>query len=99
MTHEFLSIYPAKLLEYGLGVLYLLLFIPFWSYVQGGRRAVARAASAARGERTSAVLAPAARASVSTAPHGMLPVRARRARRVHAVRARRRAAGGRTGAV
>jgi glycine cleavage system H protein len=38
MTHEFLSIYPAKLMEYGLAILYLLLFVPFWSYVQGARR-------------------------------------------------------------
>jgi glycine cleavage system H lipoate-binding protein len=38
MAHEFLSIYPAKLLEYGLAIAYLLLFIPFWSYVQGGKR-------------------------------------------------------------
>jgi glycine cleavage system H lipoate-binding protein len=38
MAHDFLSIYPAKLLEYSLAVCYLLLFIPFWSYVQGGKR-------------------------------------------------------------
>jgi glycine cleavage system H lipoate-binding protein len=37
MAHDFLSIYPAKLLEYGLAVGYLLLFIPFWRYVQGGK--------------------------------------------------------------
>ncbi len=34
MTHDFLSIYPAKLMEYGLAIGYLLLFIPFWRYVQ-----------------------------------------------------------------
>jgi glycine cleavage system H lipoate-binding protein len=39
MAHEFLSIYPAKLMEYALAIGYLLLFIPFWRYVQGGRRA------------------------------------------------------------
>jgi glycine cleavage system H lipoate-binding protein len=39
MTHEFLSIYPAKLMEYALAIGYLLMFIPFWWYVQGGRRA------------------------------------------------------------
>ncbi len=38
MGHDFLSIYPAKLLEYVLAIGYLLLFIPFWRYVQGGRR-------------------------------------------------------------
>ena len=37
MAHDFLSIYPAKLLEYGLAIAYLLMFIPFWRYVQGGR--------------------------------------------------------------
>jgi glycine cleavage system H protein len=47
MAHDFLSIYPAKLLEYGLAIGYLLLFIPFWRYVQGGRKE-ARAAAAAR---------------------------------------------------
>jgi glycine cleavage system H protein len=37
MAYDLLSVYPAKLLEYGLGVSYLLLFIPFWRYVQGGK--------------------------------------------------------------
>lgn len=37
--HEFLATYPAKLLEYGLAVGYLLLFIPFWRYVQGAGKA------------------------------------------------------------
>ncbi len=46
MGHDFLSIYPAKLLEYTLAIGYLLLFIPFWRYVQGGRKE-ARAAAAA----------------------------------------------------
>lgn len=39
MPHEFLSIYPAKLMEYCLAISYLLLFIPFWRYVQGSRSA------------------------------------------------------------
>jgi glycine cleavage system H protein len=39
MGHEFLSIYTAKAAEYLLAVSYLLLFIPFWRYVQGTRRA------------------------------------------------------------
>lgn len=43
MTHDFLSIYPAKLLEYCLAIGYLLLFIPFWRYVQGGKRAAVEA--------------------------------------------------------
>ena len=37
MAHDFLSIYPAKLVEYLLAIGYLLLFIPFWRYVQGGK--------------------------------------------------------------
>jgi glycine cleavage system H lipoate-binding protein len=43
MATDFLSIYPAKLMEYGLAIGYLLLFIPFWRYVQGGRLAAAAA--------------------------------------------------------
>lgn len=48
--NEFLSSYPAKLMEYSLGVGYLLLFIPFWRYLQGGQPAAAleRAAHTAR---------------------------------------------------
>jgi glycine cleavage system H lipoate-binding protein len=42
MSHDFLSTYFAKSLEYILAVSYLLLFIPFWRYVQGGKRAEAR---------------------------------------------------------
>jgi len=49
MTQDFLSIYPAKLMEYGLAVTYLLLFIPMWRYVQGGRRQAAE--QAVRGRR------------------------------------------------
>ena len=43
MSHEFLSVYPAKLIEYGLCVGYLLAFVGFWRYVHGGRPASARA--------------------------------------------------------
>ncbi len=48
MTHDFLSIYPAKAMEYGLAIGYLLLFIPFWRYVQGNRRAAEEARVAPR---------------------------------------------------
>jgi glycine cleavage system H lipoate-binding protein len=41
MSHDLLSVYPAKLMEYGLAISYLLLFIPFWKYVQGGKREAA----------------------------------------------------------
>ena len=46
MTHDFLSIYPAKLMEYGLAIGYLLLFIPFWRFLQGGKRAAVEARTA-----------------------------------------------------
>jgi glycine cleavage system H protein len=42
--HEFLSGYPAKLMEYALAVGYLILFIPFWRYVQGAKAARKRVA-------------------------------------------------------
>jgi glycine cleavage system H lipoate-binding protein len=45
MGHEFLSIYPAKAAEYLLAVTYLLMFIPFWRYVQGAKRATVPAAA------------------------------------------------------
>ncbi len=48
MTHEFLATYPAKLAEYCLAIGYLLLFIPFWRYVQGGKRAAAARKEARR---------------------------------------------------
>jgi glycine cleavage system H protein len=41
MAYDLLSVYPAKSLEYLLAVSYLLLFIPFWRYVQGAGRAAA----------------------------------------------------------
>jgi len=39
--NEFLAAYPAKLLEYTLATGYLMLFVFFWRYLQGGRRAPA----------------------------------------------------------
>ncbi len=47
MTHDFLSVYVAKNFEYLLAIGYLLLFIPFWRYVQGGKRPAAELAHAA----------------------------------------------------
>lgn len=43
MSYDLLSVYPAKLLEYGLAIGYLVLFVFFWRYVQGGKPAPARA--------------------------------------------------------
>ncbi|MGB8929631.1 MAG: glycine cleavage system protein H [Anaeromyxobacteraceae bacterium] len=65
MAFDLLSIYPAKLMEYGLGVGYMLLFIPFWKYVQGGKPAEETArvpAHAPAMARERAVRAPAAAA-------------------------------------
>ena len=61
MAYDLLSVYPAKLLEYGLGIGYLLLFIPFWRYVQGGRREVrevVRVSAPARAAVTAATALP-----------------------------------------
>jgi glycine cleavage system H lipoate-binding protein len=54
MGHDFLSVYQAKLLEYGLAIGYLLLFIPFWKYVQGGKRKAAAGHAEARPARAAA---------------------------------------------
>jgi glycine cleavage system H protein len=65
MAHDLLSVYPAKLMEYGLAVGYLFLFIPFWRYVQGGPRqaAVLQAGAAAH-----ATARPAARSEAAARP-------------------------------
>jgi glycine cleavage system H lipoate-binding protein len=82
MTHEFLSLYPAKGMEYLLAISYLLLFIPFWRYVQGARRpavmhahahaeAPARAAVAAAARPAAAVVLPRAAAGWFFVPPGV----------------------------
>ena len=64
MGHDFLAIYPAKAMEYGLAIGYLLLFIPFWRFVQGGKQAAVRAeathrvGAAARAEAPAGARAP-----------------------------------------
>jgi glycine cleavage system H lipoate-binding protein len=58
MSHEFLSIYPAKMMEYLLAIGYLLLFIPFWRYVQGGPQEVAARKAAAGRARPAGATAP-----------------------------------------
>jgi len=60
MSHDFLSIYDAKLAEYLLAVSYLLLFVPFWKYVQSARGSVAVTAEAAAAVVRSSVEIPAA---------------------------------------
>ena len=44
IPHDILTLYSAKMLEYGIAVLFLVLFIPFWRYVHGGKAARARVA-------------------------------------------------------
>jgi len=35
MENEFLNIYAAKLVEYGLAIGYMAIFVSFWRWVQG----------------------------------------------------------------
>jgi glycine cleavage system H lipoate-binding protein len=67
MTHEFLSVYGAKSMEYLLAISYLLLFIPFWKYVQGGKAAPALQVSAEAKPAARAAVRP-ARPAGATAP-------------------------------
>jgi glycine cleavage system H lipoate-binding protein len=41
--NEFLAGYSAKLVEYGLAVTYLILFVGFWRFVHGGKQVEAKA--------------------------------------------------------
>jgi glycine cleavage system H lipoate-binding protein len=46
--HDFYSLYSTKALEYVIAIAYILLFIPFWRFVNGGKQpAVARARATA----------------------------------------------------
>ena len=56
--HGFLSGYSAKIVEYALSVGYLVLFVCFWRYVQGGKK-VARPAAKALASKRSAGWLPA----------------------------------------
>ncbi len=38
IPHDILTLYTAKMVEYGIAVIFLLLFIPFWRFVQGPAR-------------------------------------------------------------
>lgn len=48
IPHDILTLYSAKMIEYGVAVLFLLLFIPFWSYVQGPAKLAVRKAATVR---------------------------------------------------
>ncbi|MFB3855635.1 MAG: glycine cleavage system protein H [Vicinamibacterales bacterium] len=54
MPHDILSVFSAKAVEYPLALLYLALFVPFWRYVNGGRKARAEAHAAAHAGRRTA---------------------------------------------
>jgi glycine cleavage system H lipoate-binding protein len=79
MEHDFLSVYGAKGAEYLLAIGYLLLFIPFWRYVQGGARAPAvvqaragaHAAAEARPARPAGATAPRPTAGWFQVPAGV----------------------------
>jgi len=43
IPHDILTLYSAKMLEYGIAVLFLVLFVPFWRYVQSSAVATAPA--------------------------------------------------------
>lgn len=43
IPHDILTLYTAKMVEYGIAVIFLLLFIPFWRFVQGPAPALALA--------------------------------------------------------
>lgn len=43
IPHDILTLYSAKMVEYAIAVAFLLLFLPFWRYVQGGAQAPSRA--------------------------------------------------------
>lgn len=64
MTHEFLSIYTAKNAEYLLAVGYMMAFIGWWKFVNGGKRAALEARAAAEAPKAKEVAAPARRPDV-----------------------------------
>jgi len=45
-THDFLGLYDAKVMEYLLALVYLLLFVPMWRFVQGRPQAAEAGADA-----------------------------------------------------
>jgi glycine cleavage system H lipoate-binding protein len=48
MSHDFFTLASSKAVEYGIAVTFLVLFVPFWRYVQGGTFATAPVTDAAR---------------------------------------------------
>lgn len=48
MPHDFLSTYSIKVVEYGIALSFLILFVPFWAFLNGGKAAALKAAKAPR---------------------------------------------------
>jgi glycine cleavage system H lipoate-binding protein len=48
IPHDILTLYSAKMLEYGIAVVFLFLFIPFWRYVMGPAQVLVPSVAAAR---------------------------------------------------
>ena len=48
IPHDILTLYSAKMIEYGIAILFLVLFIPFWNYVQSSAVAPAPATAKVR---------------------------------------------------
>jgi glycine cleavage system H lipoate-binding protein len=46
MPHDLLTLYTAKSIEYGIALLFLVLFVPFWRFAMGTARPLAHAAAA-----------------------------------------------------
>jgi glycine cleavage system H lipoate-binding protein len=61
MTHEFLSIYTAKNAEYLLAVGYMMAFVGWWKFVNGGKRAALEARAEAETTKAAEAAIPAKR--------------------------------------
>jgi glycine cleavage system H protein len=48
IPHDILTLYSAKMVEYGIAIVFLLLFIPYWRWVQGSTTATVTAPARAR---------------------------------------------------
>lgn len=48
MPHDFLATYSIKVVEYGIALSFLILFVPFWAFLNGGKAAALKAARAPR---------------------------------------------------
>jgi glycine cleavage system H lipoate-binding protein len=48
MSHDLFTLASSKAVEYGIAITFLVLFVPFWRYVQGGPLATAPVAEAAK---------------------------------------------------